>query len=45
MPCVVKNGRRWFHTKEFRDRERAFEYHDASERWEKEHLTRLLRGG
>jgi hypothetical protein len=45
MPCVVKNGRRWFHTKEFRDRERAFEYHEVSERWEKEHLARLLRGG
>jgi hypothetical protein len=45
MPCVVKNGRRWFHTKEFRDRERSFEHHDVSERWEKQHLTRLLRGG
>ncbi len=45
MPCVVKNGRRWFHTKEFRDRERAFEHHEVSERWEKEHLARLLRGG
>lgn len=45
MPCVVKNGRRWFHTKEFRDRERTFEHHELAEQWEKKHLPRLLRGG
>jgi hypothetical protein len=45
IPCVVKNGRRWFHTKEFRDRERAFEHYELAEKWEKKHLGRLLRGG
>ncbi len=44
MPCVVKNGRRWFHTKEFRDRERAFEHHMLAEEWERKHISRLLRG-
>ncbi|MBC7171656.1 MAG: hypothetical protein H5U40_04480, partial [Polyangiaceae bacterium] len=45
MPCVVKNGRRCFHTKEFRDRERAFPHFALAEQWEKVHLPRLLRGG
>lgn len=44
MPAVVQNGRRHYHTRAFRTRERSFEYHDAAQQWEKENLWRLLRG-
>ena len=44
MPAVVQNGRRHYHTRAFRKRERSFEYHAAAQKWEKENLWRLLRG-
>lgn len=44
MPAVVQNGRRHYHTRAFRKRERSFEYHAAAQQWEKENLWRLLRG-
>ena len=44
MPAVVRNGRRHYHTRAFRKRERSFEYHSAAQHWEKENLWRLLRG-
>ena len=44
MPAVVQNGRRHYHTRAFRKRERSFEYHSASQQWQKENLWRLLRG-
>jgi len=44
MPAVVHNGRRRYHTRAFRKRERSFEYHSAAQTWEKENLWRLLRG-
>jgi len=44
MPAVVQNGRRHYHTRAFRKRERSFEYHSAAEQWQKENLWRLLRG-
>ncbi|MGB5809318.1 MAG: hypothetical protein WBG86_02235 [Polyangiales bacterium] len=44
MPAVVQNGRRHYHTRAFKQRERSFEYHAASQEWEKENLWRLLRG-
>lgn len=44
MPAVVHNGRRHYHTRAFRKRERSFEYHTAAEQWQKENLWRLLRG-
>ena len=44
MPAVVQNGRRHYHTRAFRKRERSFEYHSAAQKWEKENLWRLLRG-
>ncbi len=44
MPAVVRNGRRHYHTKAFKKRERSFEYHSAAEKWEGENLWRLLRG-
>ena len=44
MPAVVHNGRRHYHTRAFRTRERSFEYHTAAQRWQKENLWRLLRG-
>lgn len=40
IPLV--NGRHHFHTRAFRDHERTFEWAEASERWEKENLNRLL---
>ena len=44
MPAIVKNGRRHYHTRAFRKRERSFEYHSVAQKWEKENLWRLLRG-
>jgi len=44
MPAVVQNGRRHYHTRAFRERERSFEYHCIAQQWEKENLWRLLRG-
>ena len=43
MPPVVKNGRRCFHTPEFRRRERAYRHLDKADRWIQEHLPELLR--
>ncbi len=44
LGAVEKDGKRCFHTPEFRRRERAFECFARAQAWEKEHLTRLLRG-
>jgi hypothetical protein len=44
MPAVVQNGRRHYHTRAFRTRERSFEYHSAAQQWQKENIWRLLRG-
>ena len=44
MPAVVRNGRRHYHTRAFRTRERSFEYHSAAQTWQKDNLWRLLRG-
>jgi hypothetical protein len=44
IPAVVQNGRRHYHTRAFRTRERSFEYQSAAEQWQKENLWRLLRG-
>jgi hypothetical protein len=44
MPAVVQNGRRHYHTRAFRTRERSFEYHSAAQQWQEENLWRLLRG-
>jgi hypothetical protein len=44
MPAVVQNGRRHYHTRAFRTRERSFECHSAAQQWQEENLWRLLRG-
>jgi len=44
IPAVVRNGRRHYHTRAFRTRERSFEYHSAAQTWQKDNLWRLLRG-
>jgi hypothetical protein len=44
MPAILQNGRRHYHTRAFRTRERSFEWHSAAQQWEKENLWRLLRG-
>lgn len=43
MPPVVRNGRRYFHTAEFRNRERSYRHLDKADRWIQEHLPELLR--
>jgi len=43
LPPVVRNGRRYFHTPEFRRRERQFRHFERADRWVKEHLQELLR--
>ena len=42
MPPVVRNGRRHFHTPEFRRRERLYRHLSKAERWIQEHLPELL---
>ena len=44
MPAVVQDGRRHYHTRAFRTRERSFECHSAAQQWQEENLWRLLRG-
>lgn len=44
LGAVEKDGKRCFHTPEFRRRERTFECFARAQAWEKEHLSRLLRG-
>lgn len=43
MPPEVHNGRRFFHTPEFRRRERLFRQLDRANTWIQEHLPQLLR--
>jgi predicted metal-dependent hydrolase len=43
MPPVIHNGRRYFHTPEFRRRERLYRHLDKANRWIQEHLPELLR--
>lgn len=43
MPPEVRNGRRLFHTPEFRRRERLYRNLGRAERWIGEHLPELLR--
>jgi hypothetical protein len=43
MPPVVHEGRRFFHTPEFRRRERRFRHHDRANAWIVENLPELLR--
>ena len=42
MPPVIHNGRRYFHTPEFRRRERLYRNLDRADRWILEHLPDLL---
>ena len=44
MPAIVRNGRRHYHTRAFRTRERSFEHHAEAQHWEEANLWRLLRG-
>jgi len=44
MPAILQNGRRHYHTRAFRKRERSFECHSAAEQWQQANLWRLLRG-
>ncbi len=43
LPPEVHNGRRFFHTPEFRRRERLFRQLDRANSWIQEHLPELLR--
>lgn len=43
MPPEVRNGRRFFHTPEFRTRERQFRMLGRANAWIQEHLPELLR--
>jgi hypothetical protein len=43
MPPEVHNGRRFFHTPEFRRRERLFRQLDRANAWIQDHLPELLR--
>jgi predicted metal-dependent hydrolase len=44
LPPVVRNGRRYVHTPEFRRREAEFSQLGRAERWIERHLPDLLRG-
>lgn len=43
LPPVTRNGRRYFHTPEFRRREREFRHFERADRWVRENLQVLLR--
>lgn len=43
LPPVVRNGRRYFHTPEFRRREREYRHLAKADQWIQEHLPDLLR--
>jgi hypothetical protein len=43
LPPVVRNGRRYFHTPEFRRREREYRHLQKADQWIQEHLPELLR--
>ena len=43
MPPEIRNGRRCFHTPEFRRRERQFRHLEKANAWILEHLPELLR--
>lgn len=43
LPPVVRNGRRYFHTPEFRRREREYRHLQKADQWIQEHLPDLLR--
>lgn len=43
MPPEVKNGRRHFHTPEFRRRERQYRHLAKADRWIREHMPELLK--
>lgn len=43
VPPIVKNGRYFFHTSQFRALEQTFEHHRRVTEWEAKHIPRLLR--
>ncbi|MDP9119757.1 MAG: hypothetical protein M3O15_00025 [Acidobacteriota bacterium] len=43
LPPVVRQGRRYFHTPEFRRRERLFRHFEKADRWVHDNLPLLLR--
>ncbi len=43
LPPVTRNGRRYFHTPEFRRRERQFRHFERADCWVRENLQLLLR--
>jgi len=43
LPPVTRNGRRYFHTPEFRRRERQFRHFERADCWVRENLQQLLR--
>jgi hypothetical protein len=43
LPPVMRNGRRYFHTPEFRRRERKFRHFERADCWVRQNLQQLLR--
>jgi hypothetical protein len=43
LPPVTRNGRRYFHTPEFRRREAQFRHHEKADLWVRQNLQLLLR--
>jgi hypothetical protein len=43
LPPVLRNGRRYFHTPEFRRRERRFRHFERADCWVRQNLQQLLR--
>lgn len=42
VPAPERDGRKHYHSKAFRERERAFEEFERAQQWEREHLARLI---
>lgn len=43
LPPVKRNGKRYFHTPEFRRREMEFRHHEKADQWVRQNLHQLLR--
>ena len=44
VPMPLESGRRIFHSREFRMREKRFEHFERAQAWEKQHIGKLLVG-
>ena len=42
QPIPIKDGRRQYHTREFKEQEKTFPWHEKAKKWERANIDRLL---